>query len=295
MREKGLWIVFLVLLLVGCRLASPEEQGRPGTVVPTVTPTEEVLPPVDDESNAVARAVADLQDRLGIGEGDITVQEVVPAEFPDAGLGVPEPGMSYAQVITPGYVIRLRAKDGTYAYHVGGERVALVPNVQEPDVADPRMPPLPGRDTFERVEVADTGLSFEVPAGWLRLDPEWAWVPAEGSSLRLGVDWMALQPPMEPEAALLPSPSQVLVSEQVALSWGQGQRVVLEVYVPAEQGGDAKAPVASVEMHVLVVVDQEGVRRGYDLYARGGTAEELAGLEPLLAHVLETSTLELSQ
>ena len=154
------------------------------------------------------------------------------------------------------------------------------------------MPPLPGQETFQRVEIADTELSFEVPLGWLRLASAWAWVPAEGSGLRLGVNWMDLQPPMKPEAAMLPSPSQVLSSEQVVLSWGQGRRVVLEVYVPAAQGGDAKAPVESVEIHVLVVVNQEGVRCGYDLYVRGATAEELAGLEPLLGRVLDTSTLQ---
>jgi hypothetical protein len=96
---------------------------------------------------------------------------------------------------------------------------------------------------------------------------------------------------MEPEAALLPNHAQVLASEQVTLSWGQGRRIVLEVYAPAAQGADVKAPVESVQVHTLVVVDQDGARRGYDLYAVGGTAEELAGLEPLLTHVLETSTL----
>jgi hypothetical protein len=287
MREKSLWIVFLVLLLVGCRLTGPEEQGQPTTVVPTRTPVEEVQPPVDKESAAVARAISDLQERQGIGKDEIMVDEVISTEFPDASLGVPEPGMSYAQVITPGYVIRLRAHGETYEYRVSSERVALVPEAQ-----DPAMPTLPGQVTFERVEIAGTGLSIEVPAGWLRLDPDWVWVPAEGSSLRLGVDWTPLPPPMEAEAALLPSPSQVLDSEPVTLSWGQGRRVVLEVYGPAEQGGDAKAPVESVEMHVLVVVSQEGARRGYDLYARGATADELASLEPLLAHVLDTSTLE---
>ncbi len=87
MGEKGLWIVFLVLLLLGCRMTAPEEQGRPGTIVLTPTPAEEVLPPVDD--------------------GSI-----------------------------------------------------------------PHVPPLPGQDTFERVDVQGTGLSIEMPAGWLRLDPE---------------------------------------------------------------------------------------------------------------------------
>ena len=295
MREKGLWIVFLLLLLVGCRMATPEEQEQAITVAPTPTPTAEVLPPSGDESDAIDRAIADLRERLGIGEEDVTVVEAIPTEFPDASLGLPEPGMSYAQVITPGYLIRLRADGVTYEYHVGGERVALVPAAQDLGGDVPGMPPLPGHDTFVRVEVAGTDLSFEVPAGWLRLDPDWIWVPAEGSSLRLGVDWAPLQPPVEAEAVLLPGPSQVLDSEQVTLSWGQGRRTVLEVYGPAGQGGDAQAPVESVEIHVLIVVNESGVRRGYDLYASGATADEVASLEPLLDHMLETSQLDTAQ
>ena len=50
------------------------------------------------------------------------------AEFPDASLGVPEPGAVYAQVITPGYVIDLTAAGQTYRYHAAGERVVAVPD-----------------------------------------------------------------------------------------------------------------------------------------------------------------------
>jgi hypothetical protein len=290
-----MWIALLVLILVGCQVASSAVQELPGTSAPTPAPTEEVSLPLHDQDDAIARAIADLQEQLGVGAADVAVGDVAPVEFPDPSLGVPEPGMSYAQVITPGYVIRLVVAGKTYEYRAGGEHVVLVPEVQDPNVGEPRMPPLPGQETYQRVEIADTGLSLELPAGWLRLDPEWAWMPAEGSDLRLGVNWIDLQPPMEPEAALLPNHAQVLSSEQVTLSWGQGRRVVLEVYAPAAQGADVKAPVESVQIHVLVVVDQDGARRGYDFYAIGGTAEELAGLEPLLAHVLETSTLELAQ
>jgi len=63
---------------------------------------------------------------------------------------------------------------------------------------------------------------------------------------------------------------------------------VLEVYAPAAQGGDAKAPVELVQMHALIVVNQDGVCRGYDLAL---IKRAVAGLEPLLTHVLETSTL----
>jgi hypothetical protein len=97
---------------------------------------------------------------------------------------------------------------------------------------------------------------------------------------------------MEPEAALLPQPSQVLYSEEVTLPWGQGRRTLLEVYGPAGQGGDTQAPVESVEIHVLVVINREGTRRAFDLYARGAGMEDMGTLEPLLQRMLDTGRLE---
>ena len=55
----------------------------------------------------VELATADLQERLAVSSDEIALQSVKATDFPDASLGVPEPGKMYAQVITPGYVIRL--------------------------------------------------------------------------------------------------------------------------------------------------------------------------------------------
>jgi hypothetical protein len=153
------------------------------------------------------------------------------------------------------------------------------------------VPPVSGEAAYSRVEIAGTGLSIDVPAGWLRLEPEWLWTPAEGSERYLGVQWADLQPPQEPEPALLPQPSQVLESDELTLSWGSGRRYQLEVYAPAAPGQDEKAPVASVETHALIVVDGQGLRRAFDLYVKGGSPDDLAALDPLLQHALDTSTL----
>ena len=79
----------------------------------------------------VERALADLQVRPGVSAENVVVQEVLPTEFPDASLGVPEAGVTYAQVITPGYVIRLAAGDKVYEYHSSGERIVLVPKAAD--------------------------------------------------------------------------------------------------------------------------------------------------------------------
>jgi hypothetical protein len=239
----------------------------------------------------VEQAVADLQMRLGVGAESVKVQEVIPIEFSDASLGVPEPGVAYAQVLTPGYVIELTVSDQVYIYHGSGERVVLVPSEVGPNVGESQMPPLSSEDAFHSVEIAHTGLSFEVPSGWLRLDPEWVWTPAEGSDLLLGVNWVDLQPPTEPEAVLLPNDAQILYSEEAMLSWGQGRRFLLEVYAPAAQSGDEKAPVESVEIHVLAKVQHGEMYRVFDLYVRGAGMEDMGTLDPLLQRVLESSTV----
>ena len=107
--------------------AIEEKDGRlyfRGQILATPKPTEIA----SEETDAlVGEAVLDLANRIGAEREDVTVVTVEPFEFPDASLGVPEPGRSYAQVLTPGYVIRLRVGDELYEYHGAGERVVLVP------------------------------------------------------------------------------------------------------------------------------------------------------------------------
>jgi hypothetical protein len=45
----------------------------------------------------------------GVPVSEITVEHVEAVDWPDASLGAPEPDTFYAQMITPGYRIRLRA------------------------------------------------------------------------------------------------------------------------------------------------------------------------------------------
>lgn len=75
----------------------------------------------------VDQAVADLANHLSLDPEAVTPRDLLATEFPDASLGVPEPDQMVAQVITPGYVIWLRAEGELYRYHAAGERVVRVP------------------------------------------------------------------------------------------------------------------------------------------------------------------------
>ncbi len=89
----------------------------------------EACPPVGEPRGQaqplVELAKEDLAEQLGISPAEIEVESVEEVEFPDASLGVPEPDKAYAQVITPGYVIRLAAQGETYEYHAADGRVVL--------------------------------------------------------------------------------------------------------------------------------------------------------------------------
>ncbi|MGD1994522.1 MAG: hypothetical protein PVI59_15110 [Anaerolineae bacterium] len=83
-------------------------------------------PPVEGTAQELVElATADLAQRLGISPDEIEVQGVEPTEFPDASLGVPEPGEDYAQVVTPGTVIELVAQGELYRYHGADGRVVF--------------------------------------------------------------------------------------------------------------------------------------------------------------------------
>jgi hypothetical protein len=135
--------------LVPIRIGEAGEVRRPTTQQDVDAALEACAPPAgaDTEPAAplVALARADLARRLGLSADQIKVQRVEATEFPDASLGVPEPGKVYAQVTTPGYVIELTVAGQAYRYHASGERIVAAPG-------DEGQPP-GGRITIEFEEL----------------------------------------------------------------------------------------------------------------------------------------------
>lgn len=93
---------------------TPSRAGEGQAATPTCTP-EAALP--DEAERLVQMAKEDLARRLQISVSEISVISVEAVDWPDTSLGCPEPGMAYAQVITPGYLIVLGAEGQTYEYH----------------------------------------------------------------------------------------------------------------------------------------------------------------------------------
>jgi hypothetical protein len=88
-----------------------------------LTSTSSVFPAGSD--GLVQQAVADLAARLQVSTSAIEIVSVSETEWRDSSLGLAEAGRMYAQVITPGLQIGLRAGGSLYRYHAGQNNVIL--------------------------------------------------------------------------------------------------------------------------------------------------------------------------
>jgi hypothetical protein len=155
-------MMLLLASLAGCSPAGVETQtatpSPPATHTPTspALPTETVQPaetatPTEVEKmstpdakppytpalqNLIEKAREDLAQRLSPPVSQIYLVDAQEVFWPNSSLGCPEPGMVYAEVITPGYLIILSAGDREYEYHAS--RGTMVIYCENP------MPPVPG-------------------------------------------------------------------------------------------------------------------------------------------------------
>ncbi|MHB9032989.1 MAG: hypothetical protein ACYC6L_08075 [Anaerolineae bacterium] len=113
----------------GLRLM-PVYQNQDGSTPPAARPASGAsLAAVD---NLVNLAIADLGARLHLEPGDISRWSLRQVTFRDASLGKPLAGRMYAQVLTAGYEITLRAGDALYLYHGAGSNVVYIGPVSGP-------------------------------------------------------------------------------------------------------------------------------------------------------------------
>lgn len=103
------WLLVLGLLLMGC--------ARAGRAVPPAAefaPTPETTPTVAPERGmALSEALLPwVTEQLGVPEATLTLEAAEAVMWPDTSLGCPQPGMMYAEVITPGWRFVFRDSKG---------------------------------------------------------------------------------------------------------------------------------------------------------------------------------------
>lgn len=127
---------------------SIEPTAEDGPQSPAVTPSPVLSPQMEspvatpaEGSEGPAQAIEAAKERVAsksdISTEEVEVVSVEPVEWSDASLGCPKPGHAYAQVITPGYRIKLRAGDRVHEVHTdrSGRAAVLCERKPEPGPA----------------------------------------------------------------------------------------------------------------------------------------------------------------
>jgi hypothetical protein len=99
---------------------SPQNTGSP--LLPP-TPQGGTVPSDPTLVKFIDEAKADLTTRANVSLAAIALKRAEAVEWRDSSLGCPMPGMMYAQVITPGYLIVLEADGKEWNYHASETRV----------------------------------------------------------------------------------------------------------------------------------------------------------------------------
>lgn len=68
-------------------------------------------------AHTLAAIRADAAARAGIAGAAVRLESVQPVTWPDASLGCPQPGMAHAQMLLPGWLLRVEAGGQRYGYH----------------------------------------------------------------------------------------------------------------------------------------------------------------------------------
>ena len=84
-----------------------------------------VVPPAGAE-DIIRLARQDLAQRAGVAFEAIQLLSVEAVQWPDASLGCPQPGMMYAQVVTPGFRLVLEAEGTQFNYHADTSRFVVL-------------------------------------------------------------------------------------------------------------------------------------------------------------------------
>lgn len=99
---------------------------------PTLAPGSRLVTPGPEKEKMISLAKEKLAQKFSLPADEIKVFSVLAFEWPDASLGCPQAGVSYADVITPGYQIALEWNRSIYTFHTDTTEKAVLCHVQPP-------------------------------------------------------------------------------------------------------------------------------------------------------------------
>ena len=121
----------LMLAACGPGAGVPTPMSAPTTAAPLpVSPVTGNLPGSNanpDAQPAVESALQHAAAHLGVGQDQLSVDQVEPHQWPDSSLGCPQPGNMYSQIVTPGFLIVISTASGKHLeYHTDARARAVL-------------------------------------------------------------------------------------------------------------------------------------------------------------------------
>jgi len=126
--------------LGGAQISNPVDPSAGDAPIPGAYLVTHQTPVPEAAMPLVNTAIQDLAQRLCVGIDEITVVHYEEVDWPDVSLGCPQPGIDYAQVITPGYQIVLTLDEKGFNYHADKAGIILLCE-NPPDLSFPTLPP----------------------------------------------------------------------------------------------------------------------------------------------------------
>ncbi len=109
--KNSVLLALFCLGVVSCTASTPK------TSEPQPTTTPEIFMPLPADQRAFEAVRVNLASELGVDPLVIALVDVTPVDWPDSCLGLPGPDEACAQMITAGFLVRVRDGDAIYEFH----------------------------------------------------------------------------------------------------------------------------------------------------------------------------------
>jgi hypothetical protein len=156
-----------LIRLIAAALTASSLAGMAACAANAPAAAESRLSDAERAAVSVARKALPAEARAA---GEPELRSVEPRQWPDSSLGCPQPGLSYLQVITDGYVVKFAGAGGEQEVRVAGE-AAVICAPSASGVA--RRPGSTNRVTnigaIEKQAIADLAQRLNVAEGQIRV------------------------------------------------------------------------------------------------------------------------------
>jgi len=132
----GRSVTAVFLLMSACQLSTVSDMPLPpgsGTGTGGFSMPELTTIPDPNAQKLVQLAKESLARKFKISADQIHLSSVEAVTWPDASLGCPQPGILYAQVVTPGFQILLEAIGQAFTYHTDAKDRVILCDMRPPD------------------------------------------------------------------------------------------------------------------------------------------------------------------